>query len=40
MLNAWKKQPEKEMYLCSVVSRKSGESLKGTGMCGKRTLVE
>lgn len=39
-VNAWKKQPEKEMHLCSEVSRKSGEALKGTGMCGKRTLVE
>lgn len=39
-VNAWKNQPEKEMHLCSAVSRKSGEALKGTGMCGKRTLVE
>lgn len=31
---------ENEKHLCSAVSRKSGEVLKGTGMCGKRTLVK
>lgn len=33
-------QLKNEKHLCSTVSRKSGEVLKGTGMCGKRTLVK
>lgn len=33
-------QLQNEKHLCSAVSRKSGVVLKGTGMCGKRTLVK
>lgn len=39
-VNAWRHQLRKEKHLCSAVSRKSDEVLKGTGMCGKRTLVK
>lgn len=39
-VNVRRLQLENEKHLCSAVSRKSGEVLKGTGMCGKRTLVK
>lgn len=40
LLNVRRHQLENEKHLCSAVSRKSGKTLKGTGMCGKKTLVK
>lgn len=39
-VNVRRHQVENEKHLCSAVSRKSGRTLRGPGMCGKKTLVK